>query len=301
MGRVTDKNMNVDKLKQKKGDIVKESNTIARAQLQPPNESVWEERIIAQVAALNRMSDEDFPEQAFMIGQLTEKHIDGRTLTAIKNACQRLIGTYFKIHYSNSRFRLYSVFRYIEYDNGIISAQFNSDLKPFYLQLKREFSMRSLPEFQRLSSAYSQQIYRLLCSYRALDTAEIPIERLHDLTNAPKSFKIDFRSFRRRVLEPAEKEINAKTNLKFTWEPIRQGRKTIAVRFIFASGAAASAADRAAAAEVANENEELRKWQRLSNTCWERHFKAGTTCSPRGGNKCTYCKTRGRMAFKDAR
>lgn len=292
------KNISVDKLKQKKGDIVKESNVIARAQLLPPAESVWEERIIAQVAALNRMNDEEFLEQAFMIGQLVDKNLDGRTFVAISNACARLAGTTFKLMFSPKRFRVYSVFDYIEYNDGIISARLNQSLKPYYLQLKREFSMRSLPDFRKLSSIYSQQIYRFLCSIRALNDTEVPIERLHFTTTAPDSFRKDFRNFRTRVLEPAEKEINTKTNLKFAWEPIRQGRKVTAIRFIFGAAAAASAADRDVSID---ETEELRKWQRLSNACWERHYKAGTTCSPRGGNKCTYCKTRGRMAFKDAR
>lgn len=279
-----------------KSDIVKESNAIARAQLLPPAESVWEERIIAQVAAFNRMDDTEFPEQPFMIGQLVDhkKHIDGRTLAAISNACDRLAGTKFKIQYSRSHYRIYAVFSYIEYNDGIISAKLNQDLKPYYLQLRREFSMRSLSDFRRLSGIYSQQLYRFLCSFRALDMTEVPLDRLYFVTTAPESFRKDFRNFRLRVLEPAAKEINDKTDLKYNWEPIRQGRKVTAIRFIFDGGATAEVSHEAAS----HENEELKKWQRLSNACFERHAKAGTTCKPRGGNKCTYCRTRGRMAFK---
>lgn len=282
-----------------KSNIVKESNAIARAQLLPPAESVWEERIIAQVAAFNRMDDTEFPEQPFMIGQLVDhkKHIDGRTLASISNACDRLTGTKFKIQYSRSHYRIYAVFSYIEYNEGIISAKLNQDLKPYYLQLRREFSMRSLADFRRLSATYSQQIYRFLCSFRALDMTDVTLEQLHFVTTAPDSLKQNFKDFRRRVLEPAETEINEKTNLKYRWEPIKQGRKVVTVRFIFdVSGAALEDADHAAASE----NEELKKWQRLSNACYERHDKARTACKPNNGNKCAYCKTRGRMAFKDA-
>lgn len=284
-----------------KSNIVKESNAIARAQLLPPAESVWEERIIAQVAAFNRMDDTDFPEQPFMIGQLVDprKHIDGRTLAAISNACDRLAGTKFKIQYSRSHYRIYAVFSYIEYNDGIISAKLNQDLKPYYLQLRREFSMRSLADFRRLSGIYSQQIYRLLCSFRGLNSTDVPIERLYFVTTAPDSFKQNFKDFRRRILEPAEKEINKKTDLNYRWEPIKQGRKVVAVRFIFDAGGAGVAAEADERTDVSGKHDELKKWQRLSNACYERHIKAGTTCKPRGGNKCTYCRTRGRMAFKD--
>ena len=72
----------------------------------------------------------------------------------------------------------------------------------------------------------------------------------------------------------------------------------MAIRFIFDAVGADVAAKAGDCADVSRENDELKKWQRLSNACYERHAKAGTPCKPRGGNKCTYCQTRGRMALK---
>lgn len=298
--RSTEKKQDVDNTKRKKcGNTIKESNAIARAQLLPPSESVWEERIIAQVAAFNRMDDEEFPEAAFMLGQLFDPKtkISGAKFQQINKAVERLASTTYKVYKSRTRFDIFPVFARISYDNGIISAKLNPELKPYYLQLKREFSMRCLPEFRRLSSIYAQQIYRFLCSIRAMGEATIDIEQLYFVTTAPESFKQNFKDFRRRVLEPAEKEINSKTRLNFCWEPIRQGRKVTVIRFIFSSNTATENIDRDTV--PINKNEELKKWQRLSNACYERHAKAGTTCKPRGGHKCTYCRTRGRMAFHD--
>ena len=283
-----------------KSTIVKESNAIARAQLRPQAESVWEERIISQIVAFNRVDDTEFPETDFLLGRLFDgrKKISGREFLEIGKAVERLASTTYTIYHSRNKFEIYPIFARIAYDNGIISACLNPKLKPYFLQLRREFSMRSLPEFRRLSSIYAQQIYRFLCSVRALEETEVEIERLHFTTTAPDVLKANFSKFRARVLEPAEKEINSKTNLKFRWEPIKQGRKVVAVRFIFDAGGADAAAEAGDRAEVSGENDELKKWQRLSNACYERHIKAGTTCKPRGGNKCTYCRTRGRMAFK---
>lgn len=282
-----------------KSTIVKESNAIARAQLRPQAESVWEERIISQIVAFNRIDDTEFPETDFLLGRLFDgrKKISGREFLEIGKAVERLASTTYTIYHSRKKYEIYPIFARIAYDNGIISACLNPKLKPYFLQLRREFSLRSLPEFRSLSSIYSQQIYRFLCSIRALDDTTVEIERLHFTTTAPESFRQNFKEFRRRVLEPAEKEINGKTNLKFHWEPIRQGRKVVAVRFIF--GDTATTEDAADHATIINKNDELRKWQRLSNACWERHHKAGTECKPNNSNKCTYCRTRGRMAFKD--
>lgn len=283
-----------------KSTIVKESNAIARAQLRPQAESVWEERIISQIVAFNRIDDEEFPEADFLLGRLFDgrKKISGREFLEIGKAVERLASTTYTIYHSRKKYEIYPIFARIAYDNGIISACLNPKLKPYFLQLRREFSLRSLPEFRSLSSIYSQQIYRFLCSIRALDDTTVDIERLHFTTTAPDSFKQNFKEFRRRVLEPAEKEINQKTSLKYRWEPIRQGRKVVAVRFIFLADGADAAAEAIDRAAVSRENDELKKWQRLSNACYERHAKAGTPCKPRGGNKCTYCRTRGRMALK---
>ena len=286
---------------EEKSTIVKESNAIARAQLRPQAESVWEERIISQIVAFNRMDDEEFPEADFMLGRLVDgrKKISGYVFQQIGKAVERLASTTYTIYHSRRKYDIFPIFARISYDNGVISAKLNPELKPYFLQLRREFSMRSLPEFRSLSSIYSQQIYRFLCSIRALDDTDVDIERLHFTTTAPESLKADFRKFRTRVLEPAEKEINSKTNLKFHWEPIRRGRKVVAIRLIFdavGAGVVAEASDRS---DVYGENEELKKWQRLSNACYERHAKARTICKPRGGHKCTYCRMRGRMAFRD--
>lgn len=285
------KNNRVDK-----SNIVKESNAIARAQLKPQAESVWEERIIAQIVAFNRIDDTEFPDADFMLGRLFDgrKKISGREFLEIGKAIERLASTTYTIYHSRKKYVIFPIFAHISYDNGFISARLNPELKPYFLQLKREFSMRSLPEFRKLSSIYSQQMYRFLASLRGLENTTVSIEQLHFVTTPPEVLKTNFSKFRARVLEPAEKEINAKTNLKFHWEPIRQGRKVTEIRFVFAD----EAIETTLIEQQQTAKDEHAKWQRMSNACFEKHQKAGTTCKPNHGHKCTYCQTRGRMAFK---
>lgn len=51
-------------------------------------------------------------------------------------------------------------------------------------------------------------------------------EKLGILTKYPK-----FSDFRRRVILPAIKIINAKTDIQVTWEPIKKGRTIEAISF----------------------------------------------------------------------
>lgn len=216
-------------------NVIRESNMIARAQISPVVESVWEERIIAQVASMNKFDDSLFYEQSFMVGQILGwQKISTIKLQKIEKACEQLIQSYFKIK-TNKNFALYPIFSLIQYQDGIITAQLNEKLKPHYLELKRVFALRSLPEFRKLSSVYSQQIFRLLNSWANLPVAEIPLEELYHLTNPSPSIR-EYKNFKARVLHIAHREINEKTSIKYDWEPIKLGKKVIAIRFIFGCG-----------------------------------------------------------------
>lgn len=213
-------------------DKLVESNAIARARLSPPADSVWEERIIAQVAAFNRIDTSSFPDTAFMVGQLTEKYLNRRELLKIEKAAENLLATSLTVYRENG-FRKYSVFDYIDFDCGIITAKLNQSLKPHYLELKKQFAVRSLPEFKLLSSVYSQQIYRFLNSWAHLPEVTRPIQELYHATNPPQSTFGVYKNFKVRVLDVAHKEINDKTSLKYSWEPIKSGKSVIEIRFIF--------------------------------------------------------------------
>lgn len=219
--------------KRVKNDVVKESNEIARAQIVPVANSVWEERIIGQVAAFNRVLDKEFPTTAFMVGQLVEgQKTSSAKYRKIETACEQLIRSYFKIK-QGQNFELYPIFSFIKFEDGIISAQINPKLKPHYLELKKQFAVRSLPEFRKLSSVYSQQLFRYLKTWSALQEATRPIEELHHVTSSPESLRKNFKDFRRRVLDVACREINEKTGLRFAWEAQKEGRKVTQIRFIF--------------------------------------------------------------------
>lgn len=220
-------------------DRAVESNAIARARLSPPADSVWEERIIAQVAAFNRAEDTEFPTTAFMIGQLfdTKKKLDGSRFKEVEASAKKLGSTTFTVYKSRDKFTVYPVFEFIDYDHGIITAKLNQGLKPHYLMLKQQFAVRSLPEFRKLSSVYSQQIYRFLNSWAKLNEATIPLEELIHATNPPPSIRDNYKNFKLRVLDISHREINEKTNLKYDWEPVKDGKKVMAVRFIFGKNA----------------------------------------------------------------
>ena len=279
--------------------LVKESNALARARVIPPSSSIWEERIIAVIAALNRVEDTEFYEQT----------VDARKLAAVpelstlqyqevRRAVKALVHKVYEIPTGKTGFIGLPIFQRLEIDdNGVIKALFNSCLKPHYLKLREQFTLRSLPEFQVLTSTYSQQMFRYLNSWRDKIEISVSLLELHETFIVPPSFRKDFKVFRVEVLERAHREITEKTTLKYEWEPIKRGlRKVVAVRFIFDFEKAAEAeAKRLATQQQKQELKTVSELQRLSNQCFERLARMKRTCTPRKSEKCDFCVTRGRM------
>ena len=84
-----------------------------------------------------------------------------------------------------------------------------------------------------MKSAFSVRIYELVKSYayHKCKTFEInELKRLLMVDNV-KSYN-NFKDFRRKVLEVAQKEINRLTDLNISYEPITKGRKVVKIKFI---------------------------------------------------------------------
>lgn len=278
-------------MSKKTNHIVKESNALARAEILPAPESVWEERLIAQVAAFNRVDSPEFSENVLTIGELLNKKPSGTQLRQVEKAVQNLAGARFKVKERAEKFTVYPIFAFVKYEDGVISAQLNQKLKPHYLQLKQQFAIRSLPEFNSLSSIHSQRLYRYLNSWRNSPTGDLEtsIEDLYTLVDASQTCRKDFRQFRLRILEVASTEINEKAGLRFEWEPIRPGkRKVTGIRFIFDEGRKA----REVQAEPGAKKTADKLAERVAKECYLNTFNGlKRLCAPKkSGKNAKYCK-----------
>jgi plasmid replication initiation protein len=281
--------------------IVKESNAVARAKIKPKTDSVWEERIISILLAKVRTNDKIFHKQAISFEELNA----GREMSSLEHreavkAVENLLSKVYIIPYSNRGIEGWPIFKHIKIDDdGNIEAQINSDLCEHFLDLRKQFALRSLPEFRQLSGTYAQQLFRYLNSWKNTHVeTTVKLDELHEFLSTPLSMKKDFKEFRLKVLERAHKEITEKTNLCYEWEPVKQGlRKVIAVRFIFDTARAAAAeAERQATQGKAKVLKTIGELQHLSMQCWERLQGLKKKCKPKKSPKCEYCTTRGKMA-----
>lgn len=113
--------------------------------------------------------------------------------------------------------------------NGTVSAQLNPALKDFFLKLFEDYTTYGLLEFTSLRSFYSQRLFEIACSMRPKTAETFQLEKLQKMLDITAGSLVRYSDFKRWVLEPAKKEINKYTNMKFDYEPIKDGR---AVAFI---------------------------------------------------------------------
>lgn len=113
--------------------------------------------------------------------------------------------------------------------SGKISVRLDEDLAGFLKGLYSNYTQYELLSTLPMRSNYSFRIYELLKSYSGLKSYTFDIDELKSLLMAEKY--VNFKDFRKKVLEIAVREINLYTDLEVSWRPVMKGRKVIQVYF----------------------------------------------------------------------
>lgn len=114
---------------------------------------------------------------------------------------------------------------------GWIEFEFSAKLKTELLKIKDQFTQYYLANISRLRSQYSIRLYELLKQYLVIGNRKMTIEELKPLLGIEKGEYKEFWHIRQRVLIPAHREINAKTDIGFQWKPFKHVRKITGVEF----------------------------------------------------------------------
>jgi len=116
---------------------------------------------------------------------------------------------------------------YIEQNNGVIEIRFDEDLKPYLLQLKKNYTQFELIYTLQFKSKYTIRLYELIQSihYETLKKYSriFDVEKLKTLLDAGKYE--EYRDFKRRVLTPAKDEINKYSDKIIDYKEIKSGRR----------------------------------------------------------------------------
>ncbi len=162
-----------------------------------------------------------------------------------------------------------TLFRWIEKPsinkkNGVIKIRLDNDMKPFLLQLKRNFTSYELLWTLHFKSKYTIRLYELVKSIHFHDLH--PYERIYMLDELKKMLGAEtyktYQAFKERVLNRAVEEINKYSDQNLSYKAIKSGRSVSRIKFIV------SAKDSLEAAKIRSDIEKEMGFDQL--TLWDK-------------------------------
>ncbi len=199
------------------------------------------------ISKLNSISDKAFEACEIPISEILREVLSHENLDAnylyIKKLCESLSKRYLldetliKDPVTNKEvdnFTIMSLFKFLQYTKGqaTIKYQLNDCLKPYLLGLRKNFTQIPLQHILPINSGYAIRIYQMLLS-ELKQTRNEPtgyLIELQDILCVPKSMYM-WDNFKRRVLEPSLKEINATTDIIASYRTKKERQKITQIVF----------------------------------------------------------------------
>lgn len=122
----------------------------------------------------------------------------------------------------------------VHYKDGGVTLAWNWEIIPHLIGLKKQFTSYQLEQASALRSAYSWKLLELLMRFKKSGWAEYDVEDFAESMGATEKQRENFNNIRRRIIEPAVKELCQKDGWIIEWKPSKKiGRRVVRLRFEF--------------------------------------------------------------------
>ncbi len=215
----------------KKDYLVSKANQLVEARYRL---TVREQRFVLLMVSIIEPKDDDFtiyrvPTQKLIevLGWRKEKDARKRVLDLIEGLEKKKL----KIRKKESWLSMRWFASLENFDDGSVEIEFSRKLKPYLIQLKGNFTRYRLGIVFQLHSAYSIRMYELLKQYETIGSRRVTLEDLRLYLGVEEGRYKLYGHFKDRILLFAQAEIKEKTDISFTFDEIKQGRKVVALDF----------------------------------------------------------------------
>jgi Protein involved in initiation of plasmid replication len=196
--------------------------------------SLIEQKIILTLIQRILPTDKEFQTYEFSIKNFCEicgiDSRNGKSYINCKNAIKSLHDKSFWIKKDKKEYLCSWVSKaIIEKDSGVIEIRLDEDLRPYLLELKRNFTSYSLFYILGMKSKYSIRLYEILKSYEYKNRARFDIDELKHMLCATNYTK--WSDFKRYVIDSAIKEINNYTDVSVEYSVTKNGKKIQTLNF----------------------------------------------------------------------
>ena len=115
-------------------------------------------------------------------------------------------------------------------NEATVTFRIGPEIAPYLLNLKKQFTSYQLKNAIQLKSVFSIRLYELLKQYLPVGEKEIKLGDLKETLGLGTKYK-QYGHFKNKALEVAQKELKAKTDIRFTYNELKTGRRVSAILF----------------------------------------------------------------------
>lgn len=218
--------MKMVKIEDNKNNIVKKHNGLIQKARYTLNET--EIKLVSTLISMIKKDDEDFQLYAIDIKEfqeLTDTKTNDRYYFI--NIAKSLMSKPF--HIEN---KVFNWVTYAEHTPGtsVIRFEIHRNLKPYLLDLQKNFTQYNIRNILLLKSGYVIRFYEYCIAewtqykkYNSEFTFELEIDRLRELFEIPESFK--YNDIKRHIIDKAQKQFKEKTDIQFTYKEQKIGKR----------------------------------------------------------------------------
>ncbi|UQD53883.1 replication initiation protein (plasmid) [Bacillus methanolicus] len=215
----------------KTSNFVTKSNKLIEANYKL---GVVEQKIILCLASNIRPTDSDFKTYTLPVKEFNKLlGLKGSPkYTELRKITKELMQKVFEVRINKKVIQV-AWLSYVAYNEseGTIDIRFDPFLRPYLLELKKEFTSYKLENVVKLKSSYAIRIYELLKQYEKLQERTFLLDDLRKMLGAEDIYPA-YGNFKQRVLMPAQKELKKKTDISFEFEEIKVGRRVNKIKFL---------------------------------------------------------------------
>ena len=198
--------------------------------------------LVSKIGGVDKVGNYLQPEQLQRQHLLTAKEFSEvfntdihNTYNFLKKSVDKLMKTDLTIAKNESselwRINVCSMAKYNK-NRGYIEVEFTDRIMPYLSQVRQKFVLYNLKEIANFGSLYTTRLYELIKEFQETGYMIKSVAQLREAFSVGSSFKL-YNDFKRYTFEHACKEINDNYKMNLGFEEIKDGRKVVAVKFVF--------------------------------------------------------------------
>lgn len=115
---------------------------------------------------------------------------------------------------------------------GKVTLGFSPSVAPYLTMLNKRFTSYELKNIAELRSSYSIRLYEFLMQFKKTGHFAVPLDDFKGWLELDDAYP-RFVDLKRRVIDPAVRELQAKSNLLIEWRAVRKGKAVDRLEFTF--------------------------------------------------------------------